>query len=834
MVLNGSSGLRSAPYAVPCLASFPFLPMTPRPFSQRSWWRVLLIFLLLLGVVLWRAQPAFFRGTYATEGGEWLSQLWQGGFWQAMQVRPDYWVTGNILVIQLADWLTRAIGGHALAACGPALQHGVAGVYVTVLFLSVCLSLRRHHGWIWAVAVTLFMLVMPDLDDENRIFGEANNVGYFSALTVLFVYYDCWLAETMSTRRLAWAMLWVTFHLLTSPMAALVSGGCGALLLLRAAFRKGALSKPAWALHLAVVALAAAIVIYAKLHSMYEPEGAEVVATGVTGTTLGERFVELVLGRQVLFPITAAWHLGSSDRGTLVLLMLWLGGVVLVVRSRWAGVEARRELTGWLLLALVGMGMAVATLLSRKYILNSGKPYQTLWPARYYLAQTMIFAAFLALGLRQLAVRWPAFRASAGWILCVLGALCLGPQREHLQLCLTQDSPRLAARYWDAQLTRAVAVQELVGDAAVARQPGRAAVDYTAEMFIDRHVVQVPLRMVAGVVPSKTLCPIALVPAEQLHLRENAPKAEFSMPQVQIIPRAQGVLVSVEVELLNIAYFAESRRKLWVSGLPGQPQSQAFAYHLENTTVQRKDGKANVNWLLQADFFYPHPVHLAKLQGALEKLTLALGDEPGSCLAITHTTSQPSFSSLLGDDSFDARLYPTPTVFRWEPGPGSVKLRGQNLRVQGGSLTLEETGPFDEAAYLEQNADVAAAVRQQQVASGLAHYTAFGKAEGRPCCHRAITLDLPAGVDAAQLDSVQITLALPKKGAPPQRLIATLHGPAGETLRLPLTLAAGESTYRASHLQAVLGAAAFPLRQLAVEFHGVSGHMVTVKRIELR
>jgi hypothetical protein len=48
------------------------------------------------------------------------------------------------------------------------------------------------------------------------------------------------------------------------------------------------------------------------------------------------------------------------------------------------------------------------------------------------------------------------------------------------------------------------------------------------------------------------------------------------------------------------------------------------------------------------------------------------------------------------------------------------------------STEREQSFEFDEEWYLQQNQDVALAVREGRCKSGLAHYTAHGRNEGRP------------------------------------------------------------------------------------------------------
>ena len=763
-----------------------------------------------------------------------------------MTIRPDYPVLGNLLVIKVAEMLTTLIGGHPLAAVGPNLQHLVASGYVALIFLGIFTNLRRHQGAAWSLGITLFMLAMPDLDNENRIFGEANNVGYFSALAVLFVYYDFWLSETVSPRRLLCWLAWVVFHILTSPMAGLVCAGLGGLLLARAAWdqwRKHPvprLSALSWIAHAACMALSAYIVIHAKVHNTQTQEGFESAITS-EGPSVGWRLVEMVIGRELLYPLTAAFHTESSDAITLSLLAGWLLFVAAVILWGFrAGREAaaRRRMLGWLWLLIVGLGMALVTLISRKFLLLSGKPYQSLWPARYHLAQTMIFAGFFALGLQQLATRFPSFRSSSVWILSLLIAVCGWQQRDRILDCVRQDSPRIAARTWDAQFQRTLAVQALTGDAAAAVQSSRPDLLYTAEMYLDRHQVRVPVRMVDAdyrkkVPPTKTACALSLVPANSLQLRANATKPDFQIKNVQLIPRQSGCLVAIDATLLNIGIFAEHRRKLWLAGAPGQPTTAAFAHRMENLTAPRRDDKERSNWYFQIYLFYADPAQTVSLLETLPSLLLGMGDAADNCHAVASAPAEPlSFTSLNGDENLDLLLHPIDACFRWKAG-GPI-LATRNLVVSGETLTLNETGPFEEAAYLLYNPDVAAAVQRQLVPSGQAHFEAFGKREGRASFHRSFTLDLTAAhLTAAELQGLEIKLTPSRFGFPVQRLHCLLHTPSGPTQSFRLSLTEGTASYRAFHLDHVLTPSPEPFQSLEIELEAPLQRPLRITEVEL-
>ena len=280
------------------------------------------VFVLLCGLILVRALPAFHRGTYATEGGTWLAEMWQIGFWKALvTIRPDYAVLGNLVVIKLADAITVWTSGSPLGAAGPFWQHALAAAYVALQFLLVYGVLKRHHGMWPALLATVVMLLAPDLDDENRIFGEANNVGFFSLLAVVFVYYDFWLTHRPSLRRsLGWLAVLI-FHLLTSPLAGVVAAMFSILLLVKLGWQawRGAISTREWLSRGVVfgipILLAGSIIWRARQHGPSAKMATEAASGG--WAALEPVWIDLVLCRQWFYPLTANFYLSASDSLTI-------------------------------------------------------------------------------------------------------------------------------------------------------------------------------------------------------------------------------------------------------------------------------------------------------------------------------------------------------------------------------------------------------------------------------------------------------------------------------------------------------------------------------------
>lgn len=794
---------------------------------NKALWSTLAAYVLLGLLCTLRALPAFERGTYATEGGEWLSRMWQTSFTQMIfGARGDYGVLANMVVIKAADMLTNLIGGHSLAACGPFVQHAVAVVYVTLIFGIIFIVLRAHHGGWTALLATAAMLLVPDLDNENRIFGEANNVGFFSALFVLFAYYDLWMRPQASTRRIiAWIAL-TTFHIFTSPLAGLIAAGWSALLIARAVWLK--VKTSAWSnlvlAHGFTILLAVWTVIHAKPEAADENSEAAAHTSAVVLPRLWEHFIELIFCRQLLYPLTFGVYRSMTDGRTLAVLALVTGAVL-----AWLWLEKRRGNTDWnrvlglVLLPAIGFCMAFVTVWSRGWLTQMEAPYTKLWPARYYLVQTMVSMGFLALMLLRVGDFFPRFKRDLSMLLIAWTATFAWTQSDFILGCLRHYDPGVVAKHWNHQLAR---THDLHAMSSSGKVPANAL--YDVDMYIDFHSVQVPPAMMESFFqrkdadPTKHHCAIDVTDASRLKA-DTARRVvwDLDVRNLRAIPRPNGVLVTVDLTLPSAPHFADARRHLWLT-LPRPATAMKAWNYAVNVPREQEASKKRLpdieRWLFKVALWFEGIKTADEAQRALTDARCVLGPKPEEYLA-SSTLLQPhhelNFSSLLDDDSVAVAQHPLTEAFHWAWQPKGLKKT--NLAIEKEGIVIDEDAPFDEDAYVRLNPDVATALADKALTSGRAHFDHWGKDETRQRCVHAITIDAStAKLTTADIAGIRIELS--KRKSRPGEIRCVLRGPANESSAITIVPAEGDGVFDALQLPTGFLGTAHPVQSIELQF----------------
>ena len=784
----------------------------------------LLVLALFWGLISLRAMPAMFRGSYTTEGGEWLSTMWRIGFWKSISViRPDYCVFGNLVVLQLSEWVNAVLHGANMDRA-PMIQHHLSSGYVAAMFTIIYSLLRRSHGLWSSLFVCLSMLMVPDLDDENRIFGEATNLGYFSALVVLFVFYDLWLNPQASFRRLVCYGLLVAFHIATSPMAGIITVAWSGLFAVRSLMNRSLSKKPLFLLLSPLILFALFTIIRAQ------KSGPTAMPTDMA--VFKHSFVEIVLARQLLYPLITNVFVGFSDRATLIVFTALIAAIGWFAWLEWNHEKRNwQRLTGTLVIFGAAIGMALATAYTRQWIYLHEAHYASLWPARYYIAQNMAAAAFMALML----VRLCELRSTAQTLVLMFAAM-MGTnyamqQTQKTGRYLAQDDPHIVARWWPYQMRRVHAVQALVGDRNAAIRKPDSNLFYTMEINIDRHHMQMSVDQIEKAVATPLAAkpdsmPLAFVDSSAMKAEDKGDTRAFRSQDLRIIPRSDGMLVSFDLGLDGLPLFDNKRRKLWLGKITGDVKGLAFAYEMPKSersiSEMRKDRKPQ-NRLFKVYLHFKGEQTIESIRQQLSGLPCAIGETPGSYLAATTVLSpgeRPCLAAISGDEAFALRLHPLKTNFNWDGSTKEIKLT--NCSTKGAQFSLKPASPedFDEAAYLQNNPDIADAVAKHVVPSGKAYVETLGRDESRQFSHYGVTIPVTTSLATADIAGLRIQITRGQGPLPPT-ITCVLHGDGSQATSIRLCPAEGETTYETYFLPRTWTSSPHPVHSLELQFEGV-------------
>ncbi len=796
----------------------------------------------LTAVFLWRATPALARGTLYVEGGDWLALLWQQGFWKTVTAaRPDYWVLGNIVVVRVAEWLCSLLtagGLDRMATC----QVVVTCFYTAAQFAVMAGILRRHFGTGAAVLVTLTMVLVPEFGPDGVTYGEASNIGYFSAPVVAFVMLDWWLSPRLRPARLAWQVAFVAFHVLTSPAAAalvLVAAvlRAGAALFARlTSWRHGLGNQPLW-LWTALSVAAAAYVwkVQSATAAGYKQAYPELLAV---------QWVKLLPGRQLVYPVVAPWFAHFTDALTLtafaVVFSLWGWGLWRLFRSDDS--HAARALAGIKLLAACGLALALSTTLSRQWILRlTAEGYAGLEFDRYYTAPTMLVAAGMVLTLLALArhAAMPsAFRVLAPAVVVVQLIAWVGMQIPVYASRWAEVDERAVALRWQETLARLRAIDALrpEGDwvSVPIEQPGWA-------MPVPRE------KLLAGAgddAAAQAQCQVVFArepvapPSHGFRRVEAQNVRGFSDPA--------GLLVTWEATFDDVPVRSSGARKLWLGGLPANARAVAFFHRSPVSDRTRRDGRARSAGLLSVAVYFPGGPRADGIVPPVTEVFFGIGSDwtdllgggtarltPAVPLAVpVGAIPTTDCRAVLMPASSAAVLFaPDGAEAEWTVKmPATMKAR---------TIEIDAMAPdgFDPAVYLESNPAAAAALAAGWVTQARGHYEMTATPD-TPCRKVTVRTPVPAGLSSADVDGV--TFALFKtRGDWPARVAVILRGPEGQSTRwelaVPHQLPQPVRTYAAHHLRPPAGGRPWPVAAVEVEL--ILGSRVshwTVEALELR
>ncbi len=798
--------------------------MPPEERATKRFLPTFSAFLAIMAVCILRALPAFERGTYATEGGEWLSRMWVKGFWAMIfGARGDYGVLGNMLVIKGADLMTQIVGGHSLAACGPAMQHVFACLYVALIFTFAFAVLRTYHGWWRAALITALMLLAPDLDGENRVFGEANNVGFFNALGIVFLYYDVWMRQRLSTARTVAYALLILVHLLTSPMAGLVAAGFCALLIARSLWQWKKESQPLPAilwLHVATILLAAWTIHQAKPET--SDPNSEVIAhtAAVVMPRFWKTFVELALCRQLLYPLTLNFYEHFTDGRTLVLFLVVVGAIAWWIKAE---IRAAKGKPDWMRLALtllifaIAFSMSAVTLWSRGWLTQADQAYTKIWPARYYLVQTMLSAGFIGMIILRFGDLYPRFRRDAVTLAVLMAASFAVPQIAPIRSFLNHGDPHVPAKRWSNQLAR-------VHDAHAHDKSSTGDI-YAVEMYVEHHFVHVPASMVDEFFarpqkPRSDLCEAALVDASNIKSDESHRQSRLQIEELRAIPRSGGTLVTFDAMLNDQPHFSRSRRHLWIGNIEGSPKITATTYDVLVPRVQELSKKRlnDIERLLfKVQLWFDKELTAAQTKTLLTGIPVAIGVRPDEIIArgMIQVPGDDLALSALPDDETSSNLHPPlKQLFHWAGKGKEFKLH--NVIADKRGLSMADDAAFDEQAYVRLNPDVASALEAKAITSGKAHYEHWGRNEPRQIATYSVALDVSKS--ALSTDHISgLRIEVTRRKDRPQALRCILHGPKGEQSVMTIVPSEGEGVFEVYRLPPHFFPQVHPVQTLEIE-----------------
>lgn len=361
---------------------------------ERFWLEVCAVgFLLLvcLAILVLRNPDPLVNPAMFTEDGSWTEFYFHLGAVQTfLRARPDYYVFGNVALLQVAMAANAILIGDNIDHL-PVFIAAVSFGFYAVTATFTLLALRPYMGTGWRLLCVAAVVLLPMGGHMNEILGRVSNVGFaFYVIATLALL----LRLSLPHRRFSVATFAIDLVLLfcafTNPLAALpilLVAGLGF------ADRRGRASVNTY-----LLAVFGILSVLSTVAGFDTP----LVERGEARLTLDGLIVAGV-ARPLLYPFLFPYYEFLANR-TVILL-----GCVLVLYLVFGWWAAKSRLAMAFLLCSLGI-VTAATALSRPDLHHYLLAYRSTFPDRYFYAQNVLVLIAFVWATRSLCLRFRRFR----------------------------------------------------------------------------------------------------------------------------------------------------------------------------------------------------------------------------------------------------------------------------------------------------------------------------------------------------------------------------------------------------------------------------------------
>lgn len=357
---------------------------------ERFWLEVCAVgFLLLvcLAILVLRNPDPLVNPAMFTEDGSWTEFYFHLGAVQTfLRARPDYYVFGNIALLQAAMAANTVLIGDNIDHL-PVFIAVVSFGFYAVSATFTALALRPYMGIGWRLLCVAAVVLLPMGGHMNEILGRVSNVGFaFYVIATLALL----LRLSLPRRRFSWSVLALDLLLLfcafTNPLAALpvlLVAGLGL------ADRAGRASANTY-----LLALFGLLSVVSTIAGLDTP----LVERGQAVLTL-DGLIVAGIARPLLYPFLFPYYEFLTNR---IVILMGCGLALYLAVGCWA---AKSPLPLAFLLLSLGI-VTAATALSRPDLHHYLLGYRLTFPDRYFYAQNVLVLIAFVWATRSLFLRF--------------------------------------------------------------------------------------------------------------------------------------------------------------------------------------------------------------------------------------------------------------------------------------------------------------------------------------------------------------------------------------------------------------------------------------------
>ena len=358
--------------------------------------------LFLLATILFfirNPDPVLTNILYA-EDGVWSGMLLDKGFFASLwSARSDYFVFGNLALLQIAIWINKLAFGHDLSMY-PRIVAFVSYMFFAGSAVTLWYGMKGYMSQFSRLLLYFAVILITLGNSANEILGRAANIGY--VFPVVLVAILAIREKSVGAMRVLTDVVMILLSI-TNPICigmwfayvawkvwAARKTKKGAIAAISEIGRSGLYST---LILLLVVALIAARYIWGGNQSDL---GRDTLMIG--------HLVEAVLARPILFPWVAAFYNHMSDSTALLGMVLFVGVFVAGYYSREKN-DVSGRIFGCAIFATLIM-YSIAVIVLRPGLTAWIGDYRETYPERYFMGQYLLSVLLMIWALDGIVPRW--------------------------------------------------------------------------------------------------------------------------------------------------------------------------------------------------------------------------------------------------------------------------------------------------------------------------------------------------------------------------------------------------------------------------------------------
>ena len=389
--------------------SLPFVRGPPKELIPELGLPGLLGFLAagLLILYLRNAHSILVPMLYA-EDGTWSAELINLGFFEVLfNVRPDYFVFGNVLLLALAQLSNTLFFGHNLTY----LPHFISlfsMLFYSVLAVAPIILLRGVLRIEARLLLWLLILLVPLGDSSYEVLGRLNNIGHALLFFVFcLLIWRHYFSQHASRKQIIATDITLFLCANTNPLCYPLIGIFFGIDAWQHWSSSGRPKLRFWVKqYLSAFSARSAVILLAMLFFM----GLWILVrvSGETSPMAGKIVIsnipEMIAARTFLYPIIFPFYSHFNNGTSVVLLLIVIVVIVLLVK------DIQRVKFTLISAAVVLAAGAAITIVSRPELTEILDHFRTTFPDRYYFGLTLfvylVIASALSVGFNTDKYNW--------------------------------------------------------------------------------------------------------------------------------------------------------------------------------------------------------------------------------------------------------------------------------------------------------------------------------------------------------------------------------------------------------------------------------------------